>query len=220
MASVSETIEGVQDDTPELSTDVLSGVEVQDWIMLVFEGSLFLAPLILGPLFVMLYRLYLYGRENGYKYEDHVIKAVTSFIERPFYNYLYNTRYNGEPSASVYELNFKYKNVYDCRVCLHEFGATTAQKEDILHCGHRFHRKCLRAWELQQLHVMQLQHYYFKAYQCPMCRTEYNWKQKWDDAIGHYVRMHHRYAMIKDNIKKKDDEDEEKEEIPDTEVSE
>eukprot|EP01084_Bolivina_argentea_P134588 237372_1 len=144
-------------------TSIIEGIGV---------GILYVFPLIAAPLYFVLYQLYLYALSNGSKYE----KAAASFIERPFYNYLYQYQLR-----AVSDLNSKYNNV-NCRVCLHQFG-TSAQKKDILHCGHRFHRKCFRAWELQQLHVLLLQHIWFKAYQCPMCRTEYNWRQKWDDTI-------------------------------------
>ena len=77
----------------------------------------------------------------------------------------------------AYELNFKYKNIYECNICYEPFNKSK-QKEIILQCGHRFHKSCCKNWEEQQI-----KQYYMprRIYKCAICRTEYHTIfDKWD----------------------------------------
>ena len=103
----------------------------------------------------------------------YTLKYTTSSFEHWRYNDLYKT-FNGSPSLSTYQLNNKF-NINECSICLEEFNKySNCYNMDILHCGHLFHRDCLREWELQQFD----QHPGYK-YKCPTCKIAYNWRNKY-----------------------------------------
>eukprot|EP01084_Bolivina_argentea_P046405 85459_1 len=99
---------------------------------------------------------------------------ISSFYEDIAYGKWYATR-NGSIPPNVYQLNFQYNHIYNCPICLEQFDRIHNGKEDILHCGHRFHKTCLREWELHKL-----EHNPNDLYKCPCCTTKYNWRQKWN----------------------------------------
>eukprot|EP00483_Globobulimina_turgida_P001405 UN01407 len=92
------------------------------------------------------------------------------------YNYFYKWYYiNGEASQRIYQLSAKYDD-RECAICYDEFEFDEIAKNSncILKCGHRYHSKCIREWELEQFTQNSS-----ASYKCPLCKTEYGWKQKW-----------------------------------------
>ena len=108
------------------------------------------------------------------KWEERLTKYILSWFEQLNYHYLYEIK-NGLPPSSIYRLNLKFDNVNDCYICLQQFDRRGHGKEDILKCGHRFHKSCLRTWELHQFDLDHL-----KMYKCPICTSKYDWKNKWN----------------------------------------
>ena len=104
-------------------------------------------------------------------------RYITAFIMSSLEHHRYNNVYsglNGPAPPNVYELNFKYGNIYECNICMDPFCKLLHGNEDILHCGHRFHSSCLRQWEIQQLKNSP-----YTKYLCPTCKQKYHWRQKY-----------------------------------------
>ena len=99
---------------------------------------------------------------------------IFSWIDIIFYDYSYQI-INGPVPPNVYQLNFKYDNIYNCGICIDPFCKISHGDECILSCGHRYHSDCLRKWELEQFNKNP-----YHLYQCPSCRQSYNWHQKWN----------------------------------------
>ena len=95
-------------------------------------------------------------------------------MENHRYNYLYKAL-NGPPPSKVYELNFQFDNIYECGICIDKFCKLQNGDESILKCGHRYHELCLREWEL-----IQFKNNPYSSYQCPLCRKEYGWRDKYN----------------------------------------
>ena len=103
--------------------------------------------------------------------ELYIFKSIFILIEDFLYDHLYQT-YNGPIPSTIYKLNNRYQNTSECPICWEDFyGSETT----ILHCGHRYHNDCLRSWELRQFEMKA-----HRSYRCSMCRTDYNWTQKWN----------------------------------------
>ena len=109
----------------------------------------------------------------SWKIDQKVIFYIYSFFKKHKYSQYYQSQ-NGQPPPNVYQLNFQYNNIYNCAICIDQFCPATQGRETILHCGHRYHSKCLSKWQYQQ----------FENYQyiqwCPICRQQYDWTQKYD----------------------------------------
>eukprot|EP01084_Bolivina_argentea_P080502 145803_1 len=97
-------------------------------------------------------------------HEDDVVEPVA-------YNYLYKCSWvNGDAPPHIYNLNSTFNHT-KCSMCIEPLND---YEDIILHCGHRHHSHCLRKWELAQLEKNP-----YVSYKCPICKTQYNWKQKW-----------------------------------------
>ena len=108
------------------------------------------------------------------KPDRYLAALIMSSMEKQKYNDS-NQQLNGSPPSNIYQLNFKYDNIYECHICMQEFYYLKYGEETILHCGHRYHSSCIRNWELIQFENDP----YSNNYKCPSCTKEYNWRQKY-----------------------------------------
>eukprot|EP01084_Bolivina_argentea_P318189 551766_1 len=84
---------------------------------------------------------------------------------------------NTQPPSFVYELNYKNDNMYQCNICSNPFiRSINNSQETILKCGHRYHQKCLREFELAHIDK---DPFFSKNHQCPTCNISYDWNDKW-----------------------------------------
>ena len=125
---------------------------------------------------ILLIEFFLYDIIMILKPNKAIMQYISSlkWIDFIFYDYLYQI-INGPVPLAIYELNFKYNNIYDCGICLDPFCKLSYGDESILSCGHRFHSHCIRKWEMQQFNKNP-----YNLYQCPCCRQPYNWQKKWN----------------------------------------
>eukprot|EP01084_Bolivina_argentea_P054049 99144_1 len=174
------------DENPSLNEVLFDNVRleavkmpVKDMIMCRYWGAIYTMMLISASLVAVIGLIEICKSDRFenvivsiYKYEEKIMMFINSIYETFFYTRCYE--YNRRAPKILYELNMKYDNSGQCTVCFRKYKKVSHRKEDILHCGHRFHAKCLRKWELQQFKQNA-----FKSYRCPVCRTSYHWKQKW-----------------------------------------
>ena len=101
--------------------------------------------------------------------------SCMSCMEEYKYN-SYQNKINVKPPEKVMMLNYQYDHGTDgqCGICLNSFGLSNT-KESILHCGHKFHKLCLRRWELEKFNKKP-----YISYKCPKCNVQYGYKQKWN----------------------------------------
>ena len=110
---------------------------------------------------------------------DRRINKLVAFVmsrrEKILYDHFY-TIHNGTAPESVYKLHIRYSDRVDedCNICLQPLNQVDHDRECIIKCGHRFHHSCLRQWELNQFHTC-----WYDPYSCPLCKQEYDWKEKW-----------------------------------------
>eukprot|EP01084_Bolivina_argentea_P318187 551764_1 len=84
---------------------------------------------------------------------------------------------NTTPPLYVYELNYNNDNMYQCNICSNPFiRSINNSQETILKCGHRFHQKCLRKFEINHMDKDPL---FSKMHKCPTCNIGYDWNEKW-----------------------------------------
>ena len=62
---------------------------------------------------------------------------------------------------------------YNIQQCIFCWQSLIHNKNIVLMCGHVYHQKCLKNWELHQFYTDSS-----KVYSCPHCRTKYDWAQK------------------------------------------
>ena len=98
-------------------------------------------------------------------------------FNREYCYYQYQLDHSPVP-PNIYQLNFHYNNIYECALCLDPFNPITFGNESILHCGHRYHTKCIGDWEWDVLKSSY--NPWIKLPTCPMCRGMYTWQQKWN----------------------------------------
>ena len=120
------------------------------------------------------------------KLDEILLRLLLSFHENLYYGKLYETRNSSIPQ-NVYSLNFRYDNIYECNICLNPFCKILHGNEVIVKCGHRYHKDCLRSWELKQFHDN-----VYGLYKCPTCRSEYNWKSKWNYIYTLSMKPHNK----------------------------
>ena len=118
----------------------------------------------------------IYTKPDAFIYQYFILRWENSAYNYHFLHQL--------PPKFVYSSNFRYNNIYSCRICLESFDGPLYGIEAILICGHRFHSQCIRKWELIQFSKNPYNDYYL----CPLCKKDYNWKTKYNYI---YTINHH-----------------------------
>lgn len=98
--------------------------------------------------------------------------SCMSWFEKYRYD-SYQDQINNRAPKEVLALNHQFNHgICTCGICLELL--TETQSRSILHCGHGFHRSCLRKWELARFRMKP-----YTTYKCPGCNKQYGHKQKW-----------------------------------------
>eukprot|EP01084_Bolivina_argentea_P280844 480370_1 len=110
-----------------------------------------------------------------------VIKDISNekFIVLWFENLLYDklfSFYNKPAPLNICVLNEKSTNKHQCAICLEPFNTLLYGIECILKCGHKYHKTCLRKWELSQINIHMNP---INGHKCALCKTSYSFMNKW-----------------------------------------
>ena len=98
-----------------------------------------------------------------------VAKYFLKSYESKRFDDLYQTQTIPQNMSGLNEIKIDGK----CMICLESLLSDNIDQNTLLICGHIFHKQCIREWELQQFTENPS-----KLYSCPICKTEYDWNQK------------------------------------------
>ena len=141
---------------------------------------------------------------TGHSFEYLVRMWANAHLVLWRYQWLYGFLYrfaNGPVPDEVRKLDSHINSSKSCGICLDKLGGC-CYDEAILICGHRYHAKCIRNWESEKecCEIIKVYHKQQIAllrtidpcFRCPLCRTSYQWNEKWGsnfilDSLSHLL---------------------------------